>query len=196
MDIINVENRDPKAKAKQLRRNGIVPCSVYGGTLPNAISIQMTQQTANKMCMRNHEGSRVQLKLDGKDIPAQIKEYTMMFDNRNVEHVSFQALKAGVPVNSQCHIFRKNDEKVRGGIIEQMVDEIPYESLPRFMVDSVTLDLAGCGEGTVITVGDIPELNNENITLHMDKDNIVLRIEEAKMMIDEEETEDSAAEEE
>ncbi len=187
MDIINVEKRDPMAKAKHLRRVGIVPCSVYGGALPSAISIQMTQQTANQMCRQKHDGSRVQLKLDGEVIPTQIKEYTRNPDNQNVDHISFQALKSGQVVNSVAHIYRKNADNVRG-VLEQMIDEVPYDSLPQYMVDSVTLDLDGAAPGTLIMLADIPELNNEHITLHIPGDSIVLRITENKMILEPEET--------
>ncbi len=190
MDIINVERRDPKAKAKHLRRVGIVPCSVYGGTLPNAVSIQMDQQTANQLLRQKHDGSKIRLKLDGEIIPTQIKEYTRNPDNQNVEHLSFQALKAGQPVKSVAHIHRKNTENVRG-VLEQMIDEVSYESLPQYMVDNITLDLEGAAPGTLITIADIPELNNEHITLHIPSDSLVLRISEAKMAADQE---DAAAE--
>ncbi len=187
MDIINVEKRNPNAKAKQLRRVGIVPCSVYGGTLPNAISIQMNQQTANQMCRQKHDGSKIRLNLGGEIISTQIKEYTRNPDNQNIEHISFQALKAGQPVNSVAHIYRKNADNVRG-VLEQMIDEVPYESLPEYMVDSVSLDLEGAAPGTLITIADIPELNTEHITLHVPGDSIVLRITENKMAADQEET--------
>ncbi len=188
MDIINVEKRDPKAKAKHLRRVGIVPCSVYGGTLPEAISIQMNQQTANQLCRQKHDGSKVRLQLAGQVIPTQIKEYTRNPDNQNVEHISFQALKAGQTVNSFAHIYRTNADNVRG-VLEQMIDEVPYEALPEYMVDHVTLDLEGAAPGTLITLADIPELNTPHITLHMPADSIVLRITENKMAISQEEAE-------
>ena len=39
MDVIKVEKRNEQAKANQLRRSGLVPCCVYGGDLPESISI-------------------------------------------------------------------------------------------------------------------------------------------------------------
>ncbi len=179
MDIINVERRDPMAKAKHLRRVGIVPCSVYGGTLPEAISIQMEQQAANLLLRQKRDGSKIRLNLDGQIIPTQIKEYTRNPDNQDVTHLSFQALKAGQPVKSVVHIHRKNTENIRG-ILEQMIDEVSYESLPEHMVDTITLDLEGAAPGTQITIADIPELNNEHITLHIPSDSLVLRVSEAK----------------
>ena len=61
MDVIKVEKRNEQAKANQLRRSGLVPCCVYGGDLPESISIQMDQQTANKLFHTKREGSQVAL---------------------------------------------------------------------------------------------------------------------------------------
>lgn len=183
MDIVDVERRNPAAKAKQLRRAGIVPCSVYGGALPEAVSIQMTQQAANLLLRTRRNGSKVRMRLDGQVISAVIKEISRNRDNFDITHISFQALQAGQSVNSVCHVYRENAESVRG-VLEQMLDEIPYESLPEDMVDFVTVDLAGKTAGTVIKVGDIPELNNDRITLKLPADEIVLRITEAQMAAD------------
>lgn len=71
MDVIKVEKRNEQAKANQLRRSGLVPCCVYGGDLPESISIQMDQQTANRLFHTKREGSQVGLELDGRVIPAQ-----------------------------------------------------------------------------------------------------------------------------
>ena len=189
MDIINVAHRDMKVKAKQLRRQGFVPCTVYGGALPESVSIQMEQQTANLMYRSKREGSRVNLRLDGQVIPAQIKELTLHPDHPDITQISFQALQAGHTVNSVLQIYRTNTENIRG-ILEQMIDEVPYEALPADMIDSVTLDLAGAAPGTVITLADIPELNTGKITMHLPSDSIVLRITEAKTApADEQDTE-------
>lgn len=74
MDVIKVEKRNKQEKAKQLRRSGLVPCCVYGGDLVEAISIQMDLQTANRLFHTKREGSKVDLDLDGRLIPAQNKE--------------------------------------------------------------------------------------------------------------------------
>lgn len=74
MDVIKVEKRNKQEKANQLRRSGLVPCCVYGGDLVEAISIQMDLQTANRLFHTKREGSKVDLDLDGRLIPAQIKE--------------------------------------------------------------------------------------------------------------------------
>ena len=77
MDVIKVEKRDEQAKANQLRRSGLVPCCVYGGDLPESISIQMDQQVQAN-CSTPREGSKVGLELDGHVIPTQIKDDSMV----------------------------------------------------------------------------------------------------------------------
>lgn len=184
MDTINVQKRDMNVKAKHLKKMGIVPASVYGGSLPEAVSIQMSLQDANGIFRTNREGSRIQLKLDGEVIPTQIKEYTRNPDSHNIEHVSFQALKAGHPVHSVLQIYHKNAEKL-SGVLEHMITEVAYESLPKNMIDSVTIDLEGAQVGKVVTLADIPELNTGSITLQMPLDSIVLRITDNKQVQEE-----------
>ncbi len=179
MNVIKVEKRDTQAKAKRLRREGIVPCCVYGGGLPDSISIQMEQQIANQLLQTKREGSKVQLDLDGKLIPAQIKEQTRNFLNLNIEHIGFQALQADQSVNSVAHIFLKNAE-TSAGVLEQMIFEVPYASLPKDMIDTVTVDLADMTVGTVLTVEEIPEFASDRITLQIDPDSMVLRLSDKK----------------
>ena len=74
MSLIKVGERNKRTNAKQLRRNGLVPCCVYGGNLPGSISIQMSQHAANQLIHTKREGSKVTLELDGRLISTQIKE--------------------------------------------------------------------------------------------------------------------------
>lgn len=179
MDVIKVEKRNERAKAKQLRRSGLVPCCVYGGDLAEPISIQMDQQAANQLFRTKREGSKVGLDLDGRVIPTQIKEKKRDALNNEVEHFSFQALTANQKVNSVTHIFLKNADVVPD-VLEQMIFEVPFSSLPADMIDTVTIDLDGLPAGTILTVNDIPEFQSERIELQIKKDSVVLRINDKK----------------
>ena len=155
----------------------------YGGDLPESISIQMDQQTANRLFHTKREGSQVGLELDGRVIPAQIKEKKKMMSGQ-VEHFGFQALSADKKVNSVTHIFLKNTELVPG-TLEQMLFEVPFASLPADMIDTVTVDLDGMPAGTTVTVKDIPEFQSDKIELQIDADSMVLRIVDKKRAVEE-----------
>ncbi|MDF2655523.1 MAG: rRNA E-loop-binding protein [Bacillota bacterium] len=175
MDIITVQKRNTGTKAKHLRRSGLVPANIFGGTLQESISIQIDEATARRLVRQKREGSKLGLAFDEQVIPVQIKEKTQNTLSQEIVHISFQALRADQKVNSVIHILLKNMDKV-AGILERIMLEIPYASLPADMIDTITVDLEGIRVGSVLTVADIPELQSEKIELQIDVDSIILRI--------------------
>ena len=94
MDIMEVSKRDMNVKAKQLRRNGLVPGHVFGGHLKESVLIQMDQKALNQMLATKHVGSRLTLSMDGKKLPVQIKEKDVNSMNGEIRNIGFQALAA------------------------------------------------------------------------------------------------------
>lgn len=180
MENINVQKRDLTVKAKKMRRMGIVPGSVFGKSLPESISIQMEEVAARKLVRLKREGSKLILNIDGQTVPVQIKEKSLNTVNNEILHLTFQALTADEKVNSVIHLILANEDKVKG-TLEQMHFEIPYASLPEDMIDTITIDLDGMPAGTILTVGDIPELNSDKIDLQVDPESIVLRVSSRKL---------------
>lgn len=180
MDTITVQKRDPTSKAKHLRRAGLIPGSIFGRTLQESISIQMDEATARKLVQSKREGSKLKLTLDDRVIPVQIKEKSQNVVNNEILHIGFQALRADQKVNSVIHIFFKNADKVPG-IVETMLLEIPYSSLPADMIDTITINLEGKPVGSSLKVSDIPELKNEKIDLQVDTESMILRINDRKL---------------
>ena len=179
MDMLEVSKRDMTVKAKALRRSGLVPGNVFGGHLKDSVLVQIDQKVLSQMLAGKHVGSRLTLSLDGKKLPVQIKDKDVNSINGEIRNISFQALAADQKVNSVAHIVLTNTEK-NTNMLEFMVTEIGYDALPQNMVDLVEIDVDGLAIGTVITVGDLKELNNDLIDLHMDKDEIVLRVSDPK----------------
>ena len=179
MNVITVNRRDFAVKAKRARRSGIVSGSVFGGPLPDSIPLQIDEAALRKLLRCKREGSRLKLDLEGQLIPVQIKEKTVNTLSNEILHISFQALKEDQKVNSVIHIILKNTEKITD-LLEKMLLEIPYASLPQDMIDTITIDVDGMGAGSIVTVGDIPELKSEKIDLQIDTEEIVLRISDKK----------------
>lgn len=179
METINVQKRDFNVKAKKMRRLGMVPGNVFGKSLPDSISIQMEEAVARRLIRLNREGSKLVMNIDGQTVPVQIKEKSLNTVNNEILHISFQALTADEKVNSVIHIIITNDEKIPG-ILEKIQLEIPYASLPEYMIDTITIDVDGMKAGTVLTVGEISELKSDKIELQVDPDSIVLRVSEKK----------------
>lgn len=142
----------------------------------------MDQQTANRLFHTKREGSQVGLELDGRVIPAQIKEKKKMMSGQ-VEHFGFQALSANKKVNSVTHIFLKNTElcPAHWSRCSLRSPSLP----PADMIDTVTVDLDGMPAGTTLTFKDIPEFQSDKIELQIDADSMVLRIVDKKRAVEE-----------
>ena len=183
MESINVKKRDVSVKAKKMRRIGMVPGNVLGKTIPESISIQIEEAVARRLIRQKHEGSKLLLNIEGQTILVQIKEKSFDAINNEILHISFQALTADEKVNSVIHILLENEDKIEG-LLERMLLEIPYTSLPEDMIDMITINLDGMKMGTVLTVKDIPELMGEKIELQVEKDEVVVRLSERKNYIE------------
>ncbi len=183
MESINVKKRDVSVKAKKMRRIGMVPGNVLGKTIPESISIQIEEAVARRLIRQKHEGSKLLLNIEGQTILVQIKEKSFDAINNEILHISFQTLTADEKVNSVIHILLENDDKIEG-LLERMLLEIPYTSLPEDMIDMITINLDGMKMGTVLTVKDIPELMGEKIELQVEKDEVVVRLSERKNYIE------------
>lgn len=179
MDIIQAEMRDPAAKAKRLRRSGIIPCVLNGAELKESLLIQIDQNTARQLRRTKRDGSKVDLQADGTVYHALIKDLDYNSLDDSIVHISFQLLDAAKKVNSVADIILLNKDKVQG-VLEQMQLKVPHAALPEYLLDTVTVDLAGIPIGTTLTIGDIPEFQSDKIELQADPGSIVLRISDKK----------------
>lgn len=193
MDTLKVSRRDFDVKAKKLRREGKVPASVCGGLLKDSVSLQIDASQAKKILGTKHIGARLQLDLDGKKIPVQLKQRDFDVVDNSLLNVGFQALAADQKVKSIISIELKNANKV-DALIEQIMMDIPYESLPADMIDVIEVDLDGKTAGTTITVADIPELKSDKLTLAVNDDEVILKIIDKKRLGSAEETEETTEE--
>ena len=179
MNTINVTQRDLTVKAKKLRRNGYVPGSVFGGMLKEPVALQIEESVARQLVRELREGSRLKLNLDGTVIPVQIKEKSLDNLKHEILEISFQALAADQAVNSVIDIVLVNADKVTA-VLEKLNMKIPYSALPADMIDTLEIDVDGMPVGTIVTVGDIPELKSEKLALQVNSDEIVFRITDGK----------------
>jgi large subunit ribosomal protein L25 len=69
-----------------------------------------------------------------------------------------------------AEIVLHNKEKVMGGILEQMLEELAYKATPENLVERIDLDCTGWKVGDVIKVSDLEIAKNDKIeiTTHMD----------------------------
>ncbi|MCZ7573153.1 MAG: 50S ribosomal protein L25 [Ardenticatenaceae bacterium] len=162
-------------KVRSLRRAGLIPVVIYGGTLETAIPAQVEER---ELLNTLHEAGTAQLitiNVDGRQLPSLTREVQRDVVTHRIIHVDFQSVRldrtveAEIPVRLVGHSPLIEDELA---ILTHGVDSVEVEALPRDLVGRLTVDLGLLKEvGDVITVADIPV--PPGITILTDPDVVV-----------------------
>lgn len=173
MITLDVEKRDMAVKAKKLRREGLIPCNVCGKSLKENMVFTATEGDINKLMRTNADGSVVMLKCGEEQHSVLIKEIES--NGPKVENITFLYLEKDTMVSSTAKIMLKNKDKVTT-MVQLLIEEIPYDALPKNIVETIEIDLAELPTGTKLKVGDLAIAKTEGVAVKMDLDETVLTI--------------------
>jgi large subunit ribosomal protein L25 len=157
MQELTITRREGTGKglAKKLRRTGIVPAVLYGGTAPQTISVD---PKAILRMMHGHEGTTLllSLKFDGAGDSHMAVLREMQFDpvTERVLHVDFQEVSANKPiaVHPVGEAIGVKDTK---GILNLVLHELDVSCLPTQIPDRIDADVTNLAIGDVLTIGDL-----------------------------------------
>lgn len=169
---LNVELRDPKEKAKKLRREGLVTGNIFGGKLEKTMLIQMPEGIAKKLLREKFVGGMVVLTCEGKKYPVLLKEVSNCPVTYNIEELSFQSLAEGVTVLSQAQVVLLNRNEVPF-MVSQILSEIHYKALPEDLVEVVEIDVTQMKEEQRLTLEELPIWNDKTIEIVLPGDSVV-----------------------
>jgi len=190
MNILKVENRNADMKAKQLRKSGIIPVSLYGSDIENSLLLQTTEAEAKKLLKSSAKDSGVVLHIDGKKAVALLREIKYNPLGSQIENLSFQKLIEDEKVSSTAQIVLVNKEKVPE-FIQQSLFDVSYRAYPSSLIDKIEIDLEGMKAGDVVRVEDLDIAKNEDIELLTAPEEMIISIIENRNGVsDQEETEE------
>lgn len=182
MNTIRAEIRSPQTKAKTLRKTGSVPCCIFGPSLSETLSIQISQADAEKLLKTGGEGCKAELELDDGKKTVLIKEISRNTVKDEIEHIAFLMLEEGRKVNTTAKIVLLNKDKI-SGYVSQVLFRIPYSALPADLVETVTVDLTELQVGRRLTVKDLPIARNNKVELLLSTESPVLGIVEKRAQV-------------
>ncbi len=173
---LNFEKRDLSVKAKKIRKNGMVPCNILDGKKKETIHIQVLDGDARKLLRDKGKGGAVSLKSsDGDNYHVIVKEIDIMSLNNQLENITFQLLNEDEYVNSFARIILRNKDLVQT-MVNQLLTEIPYRSLPQDIVEEVEIDLSVVKSGTGLYLKDLPIWKNDKLSIELKEDTAILYI--------------------
>jgi large subunit ribosomal protein L25 len=180
--VLEVEKRKLIGrKVKELRRDGIIPASVYGKEI-ESMSIKANLQEVKDIFHQVGETSLVDLAIKGekKSRPVLLKnpQYDPITDN--LLHLDFhqvdltQKVTAEVPVE----LIGKSPAAESGeGVLVQLVDELEVEALPTELPEKFVVDISGLKEvDDAVAIADL-EKYSKKVEIKAEKDQILAKVE-------------------
>ena len=141
--------------ARRMRRAGSIPAIVYGNKQePQAITVNADEWSAFSA---RHGAQLVSLLLDGKEIPALVKEVQFNYLKNYVVHIDFQAVDLNAEISSAVpiHAFGDCRGAAHGGILEQELHELPVICRPADLPEAIKVDVTNLEIGDALTVADL-----------------------------------------
>ncbi|WP_069650444.1 50S ribosomal protein L25 [Caloranaerobacter ferrireducens] len=171
---LNVELRNGGGRrySIKLRKDGFIPGVIYGHNKETR-SIKLNEIETLKVLKRFGSGSTVNLNLNGEVIPAIIKEIQKDIIKDNLLHIDFQQLSEDEEIKVFVPIVLLGKGKVESSttIIQQQIMELEIRCLPKYIPNSVEVDVSNLKFGDSITVGDLNL--GENIEILHDENEVI-----------------------
>lgn len=143
-----------KAVANQIRKNGEVPCNLYGGE--DNITFSAPYNKFNAL-VYNHEFFTVDVTVEGKTYSTIIKEIQFHPVTDKILHIDFLELVPGKPVVAEIPVTLTGLAAgvKNGGKLVQKLRTIKVKATPETLVDNITVDVTKLKLGRSVKVRDI-----------------------------------------
>lgn len=176
--ILTASPRDLTGKkVKKLRREGLLPISVYGKDI-KSLSLTVPLKDFMKVYAQVGETGLVELKTDGHSQHTLIADVQIHPVGRVLLHVQFHAVKLTekIRANVPLELTGESPAVASGtGVILQTLNEVEVEALPTNLPEKIIVDVSGMTEvGQQITVGDLSVA--KEIALLTDRGEIVIKL--------------------
>ena len=185
MNTLKAEKRDMSIKAKRLRREGYVTGNVFGKEIKGSIPIKLEKSAVDRLLKIHRRGSQVMLDVDGESMDVLLKEINFNPLKGQVDEIDFQALVKGEKVQSVAEVVLENHDKVASGVLQLLLEEVPYRALPGDLVEKVIIDVGNLKTGDSFKVGDLDMAKNEKVDLLIDPETIIVTVSESRNAVEE-----------
>jgi large subunit ribosomal protein L25 len=131
---------------RRLRREGIVPGVVYGGTgQEDAVSFKVDSRVLRTVLV---DGSAlIDLKVDGKTLPVIVKDRQLDPVRDEIIHIDLLEVRLDEKIQTQVGVNIEGVEEApgvkEGGVLEQVSHQLNIEALPTAIPDAIVVDVSG-----------------------------------------------------
>ncbi len=189
---LQVEKREGlgKNKTNKMRREGQIPGVLY--SKGDATAIKVNSRDFDKTFKTAGTSTIIDLEIGGELVPALIKEVQEHPYKNQYLHVDFQRVDMNQPVKVTVPIvlIGRDSIRIQPSVLVQQLDEIEIECLPKYIPESVEVDVTNIDFNTPVYISDLNIFGDENITILREPDELIATLVSAAK----EETEDGGEE--
>lgn len=197
---VSLRRRPGKSGAKEIRKGGNIPAILYGkGTDPVPLIVN---PASLKLALSTEAGENTLLEIAFNDGSKEVRRLSLLreiqydFLTSKPIHFDFQALDINkkITVDVPVKIVGKAKGVKEGGILEEILREIPVECLPKDIPNSFEIDVTDLEIGHSIHVSSLDV--SENVNLLKEDDETIVTILAPKLEVEApvEEAEEEAVE--
>ncbi len=185
---VSVRTKPGKSGAREVRKRGNIPAVLYGkGTEPVLLSVN---PASLKQALSTEAGENTLLEITYDDDSKEIKKLSLLrevqydFLTSKPIHFDFQALDINkkITVNVPVKIVGKSKGVKEGGILEEILREIPVECLPKDIPNSFEIDVTDLDIGHSIHVSALK--GSESYDILKDDEETIVTILAPKMEVE------------
>lgn len=158
---LSVQIRDvgPKGRVKKLRRAGLVPGVVYGGSKSN-IPIQFNGKELEKLLSSSRKGMNTLIKMEVPPAGAEtvmVRELSREPIKGTILHVDFYRVSLSERLQTEVQLVWIGEPSgvKLGGLMQPGLRSVLVECLPTQIPDSLEVEVTDLGVGDKLTVADL-----------------------------------------
>jgi large subunit ribosomal protein L25 len=174
---LEVKPRNKEEKVKDLRKQGTVPCVLYGYEVEN-LQIECDEQEFHKTFVKAGESTMIDLDLDGKKTSVLIHKVDLDPVTDRYSHIDFFAPDMKKEIITHVAINTTGEApgvKDFGGILITHRDSIEVKCLPKDLPHEIVVDLSQLKElHDSISVADLDIPNG--VSVQIGEDNLLFVI--------------------
>lgn len=156
---LEVEERSERGSraARRMRRSGLVPGILYGGTDTDPVSFKVPARALRNVLV---DGSAlIDLKVGSSTKPVIIKDQQLHPVREHVMHIDFLEVRLDEKIQSTVGIeIEGADESPgvkEGGVIDQVTHELNIEALPTDIPDRILVDVSALEVASTLTLAEV-----------------------------------------
>lgn len=154
---IEMKERSLKEKGKKLRRNGEVPCIIFGKSLATNIPVKADHSKLLKLLKSNSDGSIIQLKVNGEVINCVVKHVEKDPITGKLIHVEFQKVEENEVIKLKLSVNFIGHEALalKRLVIENFLNEIELQGEASKIPEYIEINVGDMDYNDKLFVKDI-----------------------------------------